>query len=74
MKTKVNSNREEDMKELELSFEDTHRFDYKKMFPESNWEFLRWSRTDGVGFFWAMMMVVGILVLLWVSVNLGGKI
>lgn len=74
MKTKVKENREEDNKELELSYQNPRRFDHRKMFPGTQWEVLKWSREDGVGFLYAIGMVIGILLLLYFLVNLGGKI
>jgi hypothetical protein len=39
MKTPVNADKEQDAKELELSYHNPQRFDHKKMFPNTNWEF-----------------------------------
>ena len=74
MKTKVQEDREADRKELELSYANPHRFDHRKMFPNTQWEMLKWSREDHVGFWLAMAMVFAIIGLLYVLVNLGGSI
>jgi solute:Na+ symporter, SSS family len=74
MKTKVQENREDDLKELELSYANPQRFDHRKMFPNSQWEMLKWNREDRMGFWLAMGMVFAIIGLLWFLVNLGGSI
>jgi len=74
MKTKVRENREADRRELEISYADPSRFDHRKMFPNTQWEMLTWSREDHVGFWLAMVMVFGIIALLYLLVNLGGAI
>jgi len=74
MKTKVQENKEDDQRELELSYANPHRFDDRKMFPNTQWEMLKWNREDRVGFIWAMAMVFGIIGLLYFLVNLGGSI
>lgn len=74
MKTRVRENREEDEKELEISYHHPHRFDERKMFPKTQWEILKWNKQDGLGFLLALSMVAGILIFLWFIVNLGGKI
>jgi SSS family solute:Na+ symporter len=74
MKTKVQPTKEEDEKELALSYSDPHRFDNRKMFPKSNWEMLKWNKEDSIGFIVALGFVVLILALLFFFVNLGGSI
>ena len=74
MKTKVRDNREEDEEELEKSYKNPDRFNHRLMFPGTQWEILKWNREDAMGFGAALLMVVGILVFLYVAVNLGGKI
>jgi SSS family solute:Na+ symporter len=74
MKTRVQDNREKDQQEVQLSYAQPHRFDHRKMFPHSQWEVLKWSRTDATGFILALFMVVAILGFLYVVINLGGKI
>ena len=74
MKTKVQEDREADAKELEISYANPHRFDDRKMFPNTQWEMLKWNREDTVGFSLAMGMVFAIIGLLYFLVNLGGSI
>jgi solute:Na+ symporter, SSS family len=74
MKTKVQEDREADHRELELSYASPHRFDHRKMFPNTQWEMLKWNREDRVGFWLAMGMVFAIIALLYFLVNLGGSI
>lgn len=50
MKTKVRTDPQEDAREMELSRRDPQRFDDLKLFPNSDWEFHKWDRTDAVGF------------------------
>lgn len=74
MKTKVQDNKEDDLKELEMSYANPHRFDDRKMFPNTQWEMLKWSREDRIGFWIAMGMVFVIIGMLYFLVNLGGSI
>ncbi len=74
MKTKVQEDKEKDNEELTKSYADPHRFDDRKMFPDTQWEMLKWNREDSVGFLWALGMVVVIIGLLYFLVNLGGSI
>ncbi|MGC9343194.1 MAG: sodium:solute symporter family protein, partial [Bacteroidales bacterium] len=74
MKTPVKEDREEDLREMEKSYQNPHRFDHLLLFPKTQWQFTKWDRTDGVGFLFSILMVIGILLFLYISVNLGGKI
>lgn len=74
MKTKVQENKEDDLRELEISYANPHRFDHRKMFPNTQWEMLKWNREDRVGFWIAMGMVFVIIGMLYFLVNLGGSI
>jgi solute:Na+ symporter, SSS family len=74
MKTKVQEDREADRRELDISYANPTRFDHRKMFPNSQWEMLKWNREDRVGFWLAMAMVFGIIAMLYFLVNLGGTI
>ncbi len=49
MKTPSVADKEEDKLQMELSYENPSRFDYKKMFPNSNWEFEKWEKLDVKG-------------------------
>lgn len=53
MKTPVHDDREQDLREMELSYQNPGRFDHRKMFPSTNWEFEKFTKTDlkGIAFF-----------------------
>lgn len=63
MKTPVHPDPKEDARQLALSYADPHRFDARKLFPRSDWEFDKWDRTDAVGF--AVSAAVAVLVVLF---------
>jgi SSS family solute:Na+ symporter len=50
MKTQVNIDPDEDVRQMELSYADPSRFDHCKLLPKSDWEFDKWTKTDTVGF------------------------
>ncbi|MFZ5516269.1 MAG: sodium:solute symporter family protein [Candidatus Zhuqueibacterota bacterium] len=52
MKTPVHTDKAEDRKEMNMSYQDPYRFDHKKMFPRSNWEMEKLDRTDIRGILW----------------------
>jgi solute:Na+ symporter, SSS family len=72
MKTPVSANPEQDAKEMKLSFKNPQRFDHKKLFPNSNWEFYKWNKLDAVGFFIAVLVLLGMLAMLQILVSIGG--
>ena len=72
MKTPVLSDPEQDAKEMKLSFKNPQRFDHKKLFPNSNWEFYKWNKLDAVGFFIAVLVLLGMLAMLQILVSIGG--
>ncbi|HYW96629.1 MAG TPA: sodium:solute symporter family protein [Bacteroidales bacterium] len=74
MKSPVRENRQEDMKEMAYSLQNPHRFDHLLLFPNTQWQFTKWNRTDTLGFLFSILMVVLILLFLYFAVNLGGKI
>lgn len=74
MKTPVQKFREDDEKELLLSYADPARFDHLKLFPRSQWQFTRWDRVDTIGFAISVAMVGFVLLLLFFLVNLGENI
>lgn len=71
MKTKVNADPVIDAKEMELSYANPRRFDYMKMFPNSNWEMRKWDGDDWYGVFMTVTASVGCVVLLWLAVTIG---
>jgi Na+/proline symporter len=71
LKTPVAPTPEEDDREVALSYENPHRFDHKKLFPRSTWEFAKWSRADYIGFLGCWGVVVLMIGFLWVVLNIG---
>ena len=72
MRTPVTGDKEKDERELQLSMENPKRFDYKLMFPKTQWQICKWNKVDTNGFLVALGMVAAILGLLYFAVNLGG--
>ncbi len=71
MKTPVLTDHKADVKELELSYANPGRFNHKKLFPNSNWEFDKWNRTDTVGFVISLVVAIGIVGLLVSVLSIG---
>lgn len=71
MHTPVHTDPEIDARELALSYENPHRFDHTKLFPNSNWEIEKWDKTDAVGFLLCCLGAAAIIVLLWLVVSVG---
>jgi SSS family solute:Na+ symporter len=65
MKTKVVADRELDKAELQKSYDNPSRFDHLKLFPNSNWEFCKWTKEDTYGFWASTALTVGILAAFW---------
>jgi SSS family solute:Na+ symporter len=65
MKTKVIPDRELDKAELQKSYDNPSRFDHLKLFPNSNWEFCKWTKEDTYGFWASTALTVGILAAFW---------
>ncbi len=55
MKTPAIEDKEEDARQLQLSMENPSRFDYKKMFPNTSWEFEKFDKTDTKGIIWTVI-------------------
>jgi Na+/proline symporter len=71
MKTPTASTPEQDEIEVALSYKDPRRFDHKKLFPRSDWEFSKWTGKDWLGFS-SCWGVVGLIIgLLWLVLNIG---
>lgn len=67
MKTEVCSDPDEDRRNLELSYANPHRFDSQRLFPGTDWEFLRPRRKDVVGFVVSVVvcgLIIGMLLAL----------
>jgi hypothetical protein len=70
-KTPVGRTPEEEREEVEKSFQNPHRFDHKKLFPGTNWEFSKWEKEDYIGFFGCCLVVVAIVGLLYGVLHIG---
>lgn len=49
MKTPVSTDKEKDKEEMQISYKSPDRFDHNKMFPNTNWEFEKFDKTDMKG-------------------------
>ncbi|MBN1542945.1 sodium:solute symporter family protein [candidate division KSB1 bacterium] len=67
MKTPALADRQADAQEMALSYAQPNRFDYKKMFPNSSWEFEKFEKTDILGM---IVFTIGGLVILAVLYGL----
>jgi len=68
LKTPAIADREEDAKQVQLSIENPSRFDYKKLFKNSNWEFEKLDRTDIKGII--LFTIYGVIIMsiiYWIS-------
>lgn len=65
MKTPVGATEEEEAAALAATTRDPQRFDQRKLFPRSSWEFTRWDRVDTIGFFACCAMSGSIIALFW---------
>jgi SSS family solute:Na+ symporter len=72
MKTPSLPSAEADAKEIALSYQNPHRFDHKKLFPNSNWEFNKWDKVDGIGFLAAVGVALAIIAMLKILMIIGG--
>jgi SSS family solute:Na+ symporter len=61
MKTPVKPDPVEDMAELNKSYAEPTRFDHTKLFPRSNWEFCKWTRSDTLGFLASSVVTAAII-------------
>jgi len=71
MKTPAIADRMEDERQMKLSMENPHRFDYKKMFPNTNWEFEKFDKVDMKGIAWTVIGGGLLLALLYLISVLG---
>ena len=68
MKTPTEPVPEDDLEALELSYADPRRYDHKKLFPNSSFEFQRPGKTDIAGFLVSCLGVAGVILLaLWIA-------
>jgi hypothetical protein len=60
-----------DEKEVALSYANPHRFDHRKLFPRSTWEFSKWRGIDYIGFLGCWGIVGLIIGFLYFILNVG---
>lgn len=61
MKTQVHVDPEEDVRQMELSYANPSRFDHRKLFPNTDWEFDKWTKTDAIGFVISVITAVMVI-------------
>lgn len=71
MKTRVIIDHDEDAKAMQLSYANPDRFNHKKLFPNSDWEFDKWTKEDSVGFAISVTGVFVVISLLIFLVTVG---
>jgi SSS family solute:Na+ symporter len=72
MKTPVSTDPEADAQALALSLQHPADLNHKKLFPNSPWEFQKWTRTDFWGFVISCMMAAAVVALLILITRIGG--
>lgn len=73
MKTEVKPDPEDDRREMEASYADPHRFDDRRMFPNTQLEFVRPRPRDIIGFVVCVVICFAIIGLLLLLAGLGGS-
>ncbi len=71
MKTPVIGTHEEDYEQMLLSYQDPQRFDSNKMFPGTDWEFEKFTKTDIKGILISLVGAALLIGILWGSAELG---
>jgi SSS family solute:Na+ symporter len=71
MKTPVQTDPQEDARQMELSYAQPGRFEDRKLFPNSDWEFDKWDKTDTVGFLVSAGVAVMVVVFLMALLAIG---
>ncbi len=70
MHTPVQKNPKEEEKALEEAYKNPQKYEKDKLFPGSNWEILKPTKTDFLGFGGSWVLVGIIILLLWVMTSL----
>jgi len=70
MHTPARSTREEDRKAVERSFANPRQFESRKIWPGSNWEILKPTKWDFIGFFGSWIMVGIVLLCLYLVLHI----
>ncbi len=68
--TPVQKTPEEEKKALEDSYRNPGKFEKDKLFPGSNWEIMRPTKTDFLGFGGSWILVGVIILLLWIMTSI----
>jgi SSS family solute:Na+ symporter len=71
MMTPVVGSHEDDVNAMKQTRTNPHRFNYLKLFPNSNWEFRKWNSEDWIGVIVSSIAAVSIVLLLVFIVSLG---
>lgn len=71
MMTPVVGSHEDDVVAMQQTRTNPNRFNYLKLFPNSNWEFRIWNREDWIGVIVSSLAAVSIVLLLVFIVSLG---
>jgi len=58
---------------VELSYANPTRFDHRKLFPSSNWEFTKWDKRDTIGFLCCCALVGVVLLVFKAVVTIGSR-
>ncbi|MDP2137826.1 MAG: hypothetical protein Q8J74_08225 [Candidatus Didemnitutus sp.] len=73
LKTPVAATLPEDDLEVERSYANPTRYDDRKLFPGTNWEFTKWDRQDTLGFLACCGLVVVVLVVFKTVLTIGSS-
>lgn len=65
MKTPVGATPELEVEAIEETRRNPNRFNHKKLFPSSNWEWTKWNKVDSVGFAICLVITWSIVGLFW---------
>jgi hypothetical protein len=71
MKTPVGRTPDEESAEVKESFDQPNRYDGRKLFPRSNWEFTKWEKKDVIGFSTCWVVVGSIIGFLYLVLRIG---
>jgi SSS family solute:Na+ symporter len=71
MYTPVQPTAGEEEKALQTAYDNPGMYDHRKLFKKSNWEMLKPTRIDYIGFFGSWGLVGIIVLLLWLVVTIG---
>lgn len=72
MHTPVQKTPEAENEVLEAAYQNPGKYEQNKVFPRSNWEILKPTKMDIIGFGGSWMLVAVIILLLWTMISLGG--